>query len=432
MQRLLGILFSLFLTIGFCRAEFSATGGINGTPFVVKPPSSTNLDKVFVFNDMQNASLAFSVSDPENWSWYRFKRDVSAAELVSAQDIQISASATTLTNLQADYGYFVASGEGLRHYVYVVGYKPVEYSEIRFVSEGSVCTDVTLKVTATMEDLDYYSVSGLKRTLEREHTLSWNTLEWDATAGNYAVKEMTATNSALDYNWSVAAPLTDTYFTLTGDQYAKAFGIAKTFQSAMYSAVAVETHADAVIQERDSQNEIDRISESSDLSGSAPLVVQFHSYPSEAVKLVEWYVYKPNDATGAYTRFTDVDLLYTFKESGQYTVKTVVSNSSCQDSAIFNPLISESKLECPNFFTPRSSPGENDEFKVAYRSIVSFKGVIVNRWGNVMFEWTDPSLGWDGKYKGKAVSPGVYFYVIEAKGSDGINYKKRGDINLLE
>ena len=39
--------------------------------------------------------------------------------------------------------------------------------------------------------------------------------------------------------------------------------------------------------------------------------------------------------------------------------------------------------------------------------------------------------GWDGKYKGKYVKPGVYYYVIEAKGADGKEYKKKGDINIL-
>ena len=32
---------------------------------------------------------------------------------------------------------------------------------------------------------------------------------------------------------------------------------------------------------------------------------------------------------------------------------------------------------------------------------------------------------------GKYVQPGVYFYVIEAEGSDGIKYKEKGDINIL-
>ena len=54
-----------------------------------------------------------------------------------------------------------------------------------------------------------------------------------------------------------------------------------------------------------------------------------------------------------------------------------------------------------------------------------------DRYGNKMIEFDDPSKGWDGKYKGKYVKPGVYYYVIEAKGADGKEYKKKGDINIL-
>ena len=93
--------------------------------------------------------------------------------------------------------------------------------------------------------------------------------------------------------------------------------------------------------------------------------------------------------------------------------------------------ISESYLKIPNAFSPGTTPGVNDEFKVAYKSLVRFKATIFNRWGLKLYEWTDPAQGWDGKKGGKYVVPGVYFYVIEAEGSDGIKYKEKGDINIL-
>ena len=85
----------------------------------------------------------------------------------------------------------------------------------------------------------------------------------------------------------------------------------------------------------------------------------------------------------------------------------------------------------PNEFSPGTTPGINDEFRVAYKSLVKFKAWIFNRWGLQMYYWTDPAQGWDGKKGGKYVQPGVYFYVIEAEGSDGIKYKEKGDINIL-
>ena len=44
---------------------------------------------------------------------------------------------------------------------------------------------------------------------------------------------------------------------------------------------------------------------------------------------------------------------------------------------------------------------------------------------------SDPSQGWDGKYNGKAVPTGAYYYVIKAKGADGKAYDLSGDINIV-
>ncbi|MDE6654646.1 MAG: gliding motility-associated C-terminal domain-containing protein [Muribaculaceae bacterium] len=57
---------------------------------------------------------------------------------------------------------------------------------------------------------------------------------------------------------------------------------------------------------------------------------------------------------------------------------------------------------------------------------------IFNRWGQEMIHLTDPSQGWDGKYKGKTVPTGVYYYVIKAKGSEGRKYHLKGDINIIK
>ena len=47
-------------------------------------------------------------------------------------------------------------------------------------------------------------------------------------------------------------------------------------------------------------------------------------------------------------------------------------------------------------------------------------------------EFTDPAQGWDGKYNGKYVPSGVYYYVIKAEGADGKKYKLNGDINIIK
>lgn len=428
MQRFIYFLFAGLFTANMSMAQFSAVGGLNGTPYSVDPATYTGLDKVFVFNGLSNAKLTYATGNPSDWTWYKYDVDPTVSVIVPSE---VNATETILSNVESDCGYIVVSSGGAKHYVYIVEYKPIDYTGISFKTDIDACNSLTLIVQSEALDMDYYTTKGVKTKLGREHMLSWNTLEWNATDKSYATVSRTSKSGNLAF-WSVDAPLCDTYFTVRGDQYADFFGNASSETSALYEAVAVKANASAEIQERDALNEIDRVSTSGDLSGSAPLNVNFTSNPSDAVEFKEWYIYDTPDATGTYKRRTDDDISYKFDVAGTFLVKLFVSNAVCKDSVSFNLQILDSFLDCPNFFTPRSTPGENDEFRVAYKSIVSFKGTIVNRWGNVLFEWTDPALGWNGTYKGKAVSPGVYFYLIEAKGSDGIVWKKKGDINLLE
>ena len=125
---------------------------------------------------------------------------------------------------------------------------------------------------------------------------------------------------------------------------------------------------------------------------------------------------------------------YTFNEWGTYYMRYMVANAdgSCEAYGdTYTISVKESQLECPNVFSPGSTPGVNDVWKVTYKSLVEFHCWIFNRWGNLVYEYTDPGGGWDGTYHGKLVDTGVYYYVVTALGSDGEKYKRRGDITIL-
>lgn len=428
MKRFIAVLFSVVQMAGLAYGQFSATGGTGNAPFVYTPEATTGLKQVFVFNGSTQARLSFSTANPSDWTWYRFTRDPNEAVAVDPADVEVTASRTSVKNLQLDAGYFVKSSEDDVQFVYVVSWKPLDYESVELMDEGDGCGDLVLRVRASGEDMIFYTSMGFKRTLERVHTVSWSSREWDEQTASYLDLPKTTTFRALDAYWSIPSPLSNTRVKVEGDALNAWFGVSDSvFVSALAQAVKINATAEVEVRQHANESGASK----GELSGSAPLSVSFNSHPSDAVTLVEWKLVKPGNL-GIYSHFTGEELTYTFKESGRFEVKVVASNSSCRDSASFTVQVSESMLDCPNFFTPRSSPGENDEFKVVYKSIVSFKGVIVNRWGAVLFEWTDPSKGWDGTHGGKAVSPGVYFYTIEAKGSDGISYHKKGDINLLE
>lgn len=92
----------------------------------------------------------------------------------------------------------------------------------------------------------------------------------------------------------------------------------------------------------------------------------------------------------------------------------------------------ESILTFPNAFSPNG-----DEYNATFKpkeckNIVEFHAYIFNRWGQKLYEWTDPDAdGWDGTYKGKNVKEGTYFIYVKARGADKKEYSIRKDVNIL-
>ena len=141
----------------------------------------------------------------------------------------------------------------------------------------------------------------------------------------------------------------------------------------------------------------------------------FYSNPTPAALFYRWSIYK---STERIVTRTDQDIRYTFYEPGSYRIVCSVNNAECtSDSSEVVVNISESYLAVPNVFTPNGD-GKNDEFRVAYRSLKEFHCWVYNRWGKLVYEWTDPAKGWDGTINGRPAAEGAYFYVIRALGTD--------------
>lgn len=183
--------------------------------------------------------------------------------------------------------------------------------------------------------------------------------------------------------------------------------------------------------------------------GEAPLDVTFRANPSDMVDYTpsfEWHFRKLQTSgegqKDLFVRYEE-DTQYTFNESGTYNVvlKTRLEQDGAElDSVTIVITISDSKLLFPNAFSPNSdgindlygAKGVNDpESTDHWKNIVEFHAIILNRWGQKLYEWRDPAGFWDGTYNGHDVKEGVYFLQCTAKGSDGKKYHIRKDINLL-
>lgn len=188
--------------------------------------------------------------------------------------------------------------------------------------------------------------------------------------------------------------------------------------------------------------------EVTEYSGSAPLQVHFApnvENPEGYEAYYEWRFYKEGTSIEEpYLVRHEEETDFTFNEAGGHCIALIAYFVNGNDTIVkydtdywmdATPIrisISTSKLDFPNAFSPNGD-GMNDIYraKTDYQSIVEFKAVIYNRWGQKLYEWNSPAGGWDGTYKGNPVKQGVYYVQVTAKGADGRRFNIKKDVNLL-
>lgn len=154
--------------------------------------------------------------------------------------------------------------------------------------------------------------------------------------------------------------------------------------------------------------------------GEAPLKVTF----SDKSVRGSTYLWEFGDDSTSILKEPPPHIYY---RPGEYSVKlTVESEQHCVASKSFEKVVVDpSKLEIPNVFTP-DGDGLNDYFIVEGTSLRTINVEIFSRSGMLVYsfygegqklaEW----LGWDGNINNSArkAAPGVYFYIIRARGWD--------------
>ena len=415
---------------GMCSAlaqQYVVRGG-TGEPMLAADETAYKL-KVYVVNGVENVTISYTSSSSQH-QWYRYK----TSRLGDSEPVESTQNGTTstLSHVEDGYGYYVDEGVSSSYYIWIIDYAkhPVRFENVA-VSENSSCSGVLLQSSAEMDNLRYYySTNGLSRTLAREFEVSFNTLEWDEEGQLFReVRRTVQTDNP--FREAIDSVFVDTDIVLTGDQYAAHFGQPQSATIGYYETSMIALEADTTVFQEIAGNMVT----TGEGQLSAPATVRFTAYANDPVaSLYVWKIYRNEDGEdNPLIRFTDPEVEYTFTEFGQYTAMIEVSDrtGNCYQSMSFALDVAESFLDVPNAFSPGTTPGVNDEFRVAYKSLVRFSCWIFNRWGQQIYHWTNPAQGWDGKKNGKLVLPGVYFYVIEAEGSDGRHYKLKGDINIL-
>ena len=137
---------------------------------------------------------------------------------------------------------------------------------------------------------------------------------------------------------------------------------------------------------------------------------------------------------------TDLDYLnfnttHTYSDTGTFLATLVLENQyNCKSTTIQSITIHPPfDIFIPNAFTPNGD-NNNDVFNPSVYGITSFSMIIINRWGEVIYQTNDQEKGWDGMLNDKSQPyiNGLYTYRIDVTDFFGKTHYYVGQITLIK
>lgn len=155
--------------------------------------------------------------------------------------------------------------------------------------------------------------------------------------------------------------------------------------------------------------------------------INFNPEPIVPVGKLEWAWYKDNYPGGDILG-NESSLVVHPTESTIYYIEITLCNGMKYVDDIFVKVI-----PIPNAFNPNSSVEKNRTFTLFSThpgNIYQFRMYIYNRWGQLVFDTSNISQGWDGTQNGNPCNPGVYTWVVNYQGEEGKSSNK-GSVTLI-
>ncbi len=107
---------------------------------------------------------------------------------------------------------------------------------------------------------------------------------------------------------------------------------------------------------------------------------------------------------------------------GTYQIMQIAENKGCFDTAYANVIVRpEFTFWLPNAFTPGRADGVNDVYKPTLYGVYDYRFLIFDRWGQLIYETSNPEDGWNGCIKHRLCQEDVYVYKIVFK--DDVSHK---------
>ena len=130
---------------------------------------------------------------------------------------------------------------------------------------------------------------------------------------------------------------------------------------------------------------------------------------------------------------TTIGQTMTYNQIGTYQVVLSSSAGVCENSdTVLIEVIpfAPPEIIVPNVFTPNGD-NVNDSIVVTTKFTKTFHAIIVNRWGDFIYEITTINGSWDGKYKSQDCTEGVYFLLYDATDYNDKKYTGQTFFHLI-
>ncbi len=160
-----------------------------------------------------------------------------------------------------------------------------------------------------------------------------------------------------------------------------------------------------------------------------PSVVQepvyFSDFTTPVGNIAQWFWEFGDDGAS-----TDQAPVHTYQKAGIFSIKlTVTDLAGCKDTLRKN--IDVTLLpQVPGGFTPNKD-GVNDLLFVKGGPFENMVFRVYNNWGELVWETSDQTIGWDGTKNGVEQPAGVYIWTLVADMYNNRQVKKNGDVTLI-
>lgn len=398
--------------------------------FVTQYYSSTHQDSVYVFYNpiMGRIRAAHSTQVTSDIKWFKFNMTTKKFDPIDqslgavSSDLSITESGCYSVSIQP----IVGNVETDTAWVYLDNFS------ITDVTPQNTCSSLKMKVNTQPESYEYYILYyDLSRTsnvpISKKNKL-------DVTWKKNGTEE-------IEYGQFItlkdeSLPIEDAYYTVIVKDV---LGKSVTYQTPTIPAIAPLAKFDVALW-----NGTTWSAAGTKVEGQAPLKLQLTSQSKNCDSII-------------WTGFNDPNLFYAGGDSLLWNVGNLATNnqyepkellpgkfelrliatkisSGCRDTVTLKYVnVFTSKIDAsliPNVFTPNGSypvfKFKTDDTTLV-RSIRDFEIKIFTRWGNAVYSYSGTVgdwKGWDGKTDGTGAdaAPGVYYFIINARGWDDVNY----------